>query len=436
VFTRGSNLKTLKTLSRRLLVDFLGPFFLALFVLTFILLMDRLFLLIDLLVRKGIGFAITGELVLLSLPFTLSMSMPLAMLVAAVMSYGRASQDNEIDAIRTAGIQVFRVLAPVLIASGVIAVAMVYFNGYVVPNSGFRLRDLMMDLAAKRPAIRLESGVFNQDFEGYTIYIGTLNERTAHATDIRIYDRTKGGIPDLIVAPKGIITVSPDEKYLTLTLDSGSIHQYLGEDKYRRLEFNEHTINLPYNDDLVRQQREYRGTSELGLRDLVGHIRAAMVDIRSQQQTIQDIFKRGKLGPGDSIRLDEERTKLRFKRRDLDRLKIEQEKRYSLAFSCFLFLVFGAPLGILLRRGGLGMGFLVGLLFFALYYVLLLLGQEMADAGHISPFLGMWIANIILLPVTIELCTRTFFEYSFVTSAGRWIRAIFRKPRALKPQPG
>jgi lipopolysaccharide export system permease protein len=411
----------LKTLSRYLLLDFIGPLLLALLVLTFILLMDRLFLLIDLLVRKGVSTGVVGELVLLSIPFTMTVSTPLSMLIAAVMSCGRASHDNEIAALRSAGIQVFRVFIPVVILGVALGGLMLYFNGYVAAEANYRLRNLMMDLAIKKPAIRIEPGVFLQDFEGYTIYIGALDERTSRIRDIRIYDRTQGGTPDLIVAPRGTIGTTPDEKYLTLTLDSGAVHQYLGDSKYRRLEFKEHIINLPFNEDLVRKDREYRGNREMTLPALAKRMRAAAGDVKTEARNVREITKKGKLMAGDSMRLDETRTRLRFKQRELDRLSTEANKRYSLAFSCFLFLFFGAPLGILLRRGGLGIGFLVGLLFFAAFYVLILAGEELANAGRLSPFLSMWLGNIILLPVIVELCARAFFERSFVRQAWRWL---------------
>jgi lipopolysaccharide export system permease protein len=418
-----------KILPRRQLVDFIGPFLMALVVLTFILLMDRLFLMIDLLVRKGISAPTVGELVLLSMPFTMTVSTPLAMLIAAVMSYGRASHDNEIAALRTAGIPAFRVTIPLMIAGAALCGVMVYFNGYVAADSSFRMRNLMMDLATKKPALRIEPGVFLQDFEGYTIYIGAMDEKTSRIRDVRIYDHSQSGVPDLIVAPRGIIGSTPDEKYLTLTLDSGAVHQYLGEGKYRRMEFKEHVINLPYNEDLVRKDREYRGNAEMTLSGLATRMKSARNDLNAQGKIVKGILQKGKLLPGDSMRLDEERTKFRFKHREMDRLNIEVNKRYSLAFSCFLFLFFGAPVGILLRRGGMGIGFLVGLIFFAVFYILLLAGEEMANSGRLSPFVGMWLGNLLLFPVTVELSARTFFEYSFVQRIVRFrpVRNVISK---------
>jgi lipopolysaccharide export system permease protein len=426
----------LKTLARYFLFDFIGPFLLAVAVLTFILLMDKLFLMIDLLVRKGIGVGTVGQLILLSLPPTMSISTPLAMLIAAVMSYGRASQDNELGAIRTAGIQVFRVFIPVMIAGVALAGLMVYFNGFVVADSSFKLRNLMMDMATKRPAIRVEPGVFMTDFEGYTIYIGAMNEKTSAITDVRIYDRTQAGTPDLIIAPKGMLTATPDEKYLVLTLDSGAIHQYLGGDKYRRVEFNEHVINLPFNEDLQHKDRDYRGNHEMTLTALDKQMGQLRKDAKSQQKVVHDLVK-NKKGPwnqADSIRIGEEVTKLRYKQKDIDRLATETNKRWSLSFSCFLFLFFGAPLGIMLRRGGMGTGFLVGLVFFAAFYILMVGGEDLASSGKLSPFIGMWLGNIILLPVTIELCARTFLEYSIIGHFWSWVRTRIL-PRSRAPGP-
>jgi lipopolysaccharide export system permease protein len=322
-----------------------------------------------------------------------------------------------------------------MLAGVALAGLMLYFNGYVVADSSFKLRNLMMDMATKRPAIRVEPGVFMTDFQGYTIYIGTINEKTSAITDIRIYDRTQAGTPDLIVAPKGTLTATPDEKYLVLTLDSGAIHEYLGGDKYRRVEFGEHVINLPYNEDLEHKDRDYRGNHEMTLTALDKQIDQMRKDAKSQAKVVRDL-ERNKKGPwnqADSIRIGEEVTKLRYKQRDIGRLATETNKRWSLSFSCFLFLFFGAPLGILLRRGGLGTGFLVGLLFFAAFYILLVGGEDLASTGKVSPFLGMWLGNIILLPVTVELCARTFLEYSIIGHLGSWFRTRVL-PRFRPPQ--
>lgn len=426
----------MKTLARYLLFDFIGPFLLSVTVLTFILLMDKVFLMIDLLVRKGIGAAAVGQLILVSLPPTMTVTTPVGMLIASVMCFGRASQDNELAAVRTAGIQVFRVFVPVMLAGVALAGLMVYFNGFVAADASFKLRNLMMDMATKRPAIRVEPGVFMTDFQGYTIYFGTINEKTSEITDIRIYDRTQGGTPDLIVAPKGRLTSTPDEKYLVLTLDSGAIHQYLGEDKYRRVDFTEHVINLPYDEDLQHTDRNYRGNQEMTLTALNRQMGQLLKDAKAQQKVVHDLIK-NKKGPwnqADSIRIGEEVTKLGYKQKDVSRLATEVNKRWSLSFSCFLFLFFGAPLGILLRRGGLGAGFLVGLLFFAAFYILMVAGEDLATSGKLSPFIGMWLANILVLPVTVELCARTFLEYSIIGHFRSWLQARVL-PRFRRPAP-
>ncbi|MEO0093533.1 MAG: LptF/LptG family permease, partial [candidate division WOR-3 bacterium] len=128
-----------------------------------------------------------------------------------------------------------------------------------------------------------------------------------------------------------------------------------------------------------------------------------------------------------NFQIQEIETKVRYKWQELNRYLVETHKKFSLAFSCFFFLFFGAPLGILLRRGGIGFGFIVGLIFFAIYYILLIAGEELADSGRLSPFIGMWLPNLFLLPIVVELFLRTFWEKSVIRFIKGWWQSILSK---------
>lgn len=418
----------MKIFHRYLILEFIGPYFLSLFVLAFILLMDRLFLLIDLLVRKGINIGIVLEIMLVSLPSVISYTAPLGTLIGSVMTMGRLSQDNEISAIKSSGISLTRIFSPLSIFALLIMLVMVFFNGFVWPESEHKARNLLMDVARKKPAVRISEGVFMDDFEGYTIYIGSMNERKSQIFNVAIFQKQKNLSPRLITAKQGKVNNSPDEKYLIFNLFNGEIHELEDEDKYRRLTFRDYQLQIPVDIEFVRRERTYRSTREMSLFTLVKNISKLSSEAKKLNRSMKTQIAKLKSASGSQssdpahLRIEEEKTKVRYKKIEANRYWIEVHKKFSLAFSCFFFLFFGAPLGVVLKKGGIGLAFIVGLVFFAVYYILLIAGENLADSQKISPFLGMWFSNLILLPVIIELYLRTHYEKSLLTYLQRKVK--------------
>lgn len=403
----------MKILQRYALKQFVSPFLLAVVILAFVLLMDRLFLLADLLVRKGVAVDIVGEVMVLSLPFVVSVCAPLGSLIAGVVTFGRMAEDNEIRVIRAAGIPLFRVILPTAGACALLMLAMVGFNGFVVPESHHRVRNLLTDVARKKPALRVREGVFMDDFANYLIYIGSIDERRSQVKNVALFERRQGKqSPGFVTAPKGEIAYTDDDSYMILTLYDGEIHELEDEDTYRRLSFRRHVINVPMDVELIRRDREYRGDQEMTLAQLSERVN----QLRGEEAKITGEIRATRVEAEKNeparLKLDELATRLRYKRLETARYETEFQKSLSLAFSCFFFLLFGAPLGILLRRGGIGTGFIVGLVFFALYYVLLMAGENFANTGKMSPFLGMWLPNLMLLVPVAEMAARAFLQRS------------------------
>jgi len=402
-----------KILQRYALKQFIPPFFLAIVILTFVLLMDRLFLLADMLVRKGVAVAVVAELAVVSLPFVVAICTPLGSLIAGVVSFGRMAQDNEILVIRAAGIRVTRLLTPIALVCLLLLGAMLGFNGYVVPEAQHRVRNLLTDVARKKPAMRIREGVFMDDFAGYMVYIGSMDERRSTVRNVAIFQTgASAGTPGFVTAPRGQISYTADGGYMVMTLSDGEMHELVDAHTYRRLMFHRHVINVVMDDELVRRDREYRSDEEMALPQL----RATMGQLRREagefKRQADEAGQQAGLSEPDRLKHDEFKSRARYKSLEAARYQVEMQKRLSISFSAFFFLLFGAPVGLLLKRGGVGTGFIVGLVFFGLYYVLLLAGEALAEAGRLSPFLGMWLPNIILvLPVT-ELVLRAFFERS------------------------
>ncbi len=408
--------------------DFIGPFVFAVIVLTAVLLLDKIFLLVDLLVKKGIPFLAVAELMLYSTPFVLEFAVPMGILIASVMLFGRLAQDNELTAIRSAGINPFRLLIPLIIFTTILTILMTLFNGFILPEANHRARNLISDIARKKPAVRIYEGVFLDDFPGYILYIGSIDDRTGKISDVTIWEKKNpDDIPTLIKSKTGKISTSPDEKYFIIELESGEISELVDREKYRHLSFDYYVINLPIDVEFMRRERKYRSDQELVHSDLYAKTKSLKKEIRDLKKEIKSLNQISDINLR-KYRLDDTQAKLRSRIAEYNQFATELEKKYALAIACIVFLFWGAGLGGYIKRSGLGVGFIVGLVFFAVYYILILAGEEFAEAGRITPFIGMWFSNLILIPLAIEFTAVTFLEFSFIKKISQYL------PKFNKPQ--
>ncbi|MEO0098186.1 MAG: LptF/LptG family permease [candidate division WOR-3 bacterium] len=404
----------MKIIQRYILSLFIPPFFFAIAVLSFILLMNRLFLLADLLIKKGIRFTIVLEVATYSLPFVLTYITPLAVMVAGVMTYGKLAQDNELTALKASGVNLFRLLIPTLFFCIALSFVMVFFNGFLLSESEHKLRNLLLDLARKKPAVKIREGVFMNEFGDWTIYIGSLNSKEGKISDIFLFK--KGGAnPLFITAPNGFLKSSPDEGYFSFHLFSGEIHELVENERYRKLQFTEHIVNIPLETELIRREREYRSFSEMNFTHLLPMIKKISEEKRVLRRKIKELEREKEFDP-IKMKIEEEKNRLKYKTKEGERYAGEMHKRLSLAFSCLFFFLFGSFLGIILKKGGMGFAFLATLLFFAFYYILLIAGESGIENGKLPGYLAMWLPNFLLLPIIGEFAYSALFDRSLFLS--------------------
>jgi len=379
--------------------------------------MNELFRLIDLFVRKGLPFAIVGQILIYTLPVIISYTAPMAILVAVVMTFGRAAQDNEILALKTNGLSFLSIMRTPFVITLFFMIFLVFFNNYVLPESNHRVRNLMLDVTRKRPAVRLSEGVFTEDFRGYTIYIGKKDERYSKIYDVTIYD-AKDGI--LITAPRGDMKSFEQDNILRFTLYDGELHQLVDSMKYQKTQFDKQILNIQLDDEMVRKERDYRNQDELdinGLEQVIQEHKKTIVDIKGQiaqtGRNAVDDYLRGEVASLDRAIFEiEKRAKtLESTARKLARYQVSYYKKFSLAFACLVFVIIGAPLGYLFKRGGIA-GILAGVFLFSSYYILVIAGEEFADRRNFPAFWGMWLPNFILLGCGIYLFLAAEFDRS------------------------
>lgn len=363
--------------------------------------MDQLFRLLDLLVRKGLPINIVGQILMYHLPLIMSYTAPMAILVGIVMTFGRFAHDNEILALKTSGLTFFSIMRMPVFLTLLFSVFLIYFNNYILPESNHRLRNLMMDVSRKRPAIRLPEGVFSDDFPGYTVYIGRKDERHSKLFDITIYDKRNNL---MMTAPDGELKDLEEQNIVQFTLYNGELHQLIDNSKYQRTKFAKQIVNMEVNTDLIKKERTYRDQNELnidGLKKKVSETKKELQQIHSEIAEI-GINALELYLQGERVNLGEERFKIekrlqaiKSKSRKISRYLIELNKKFSLAVACLLFVLVGAPLGYISKKGGIA-GILIGVLLFSLFYILILAGEEFADRRGFSPFWAMWLPNLLL----------------------------------------
>jgi lipopolysaccharide export system permease protein len=428
----------------------LVPWLLGFGVVTYLLQLDFLVDIMDLLIGRGIPLRAVVELFLLSLGWMVALSVPCGVLVATLMTFGRMSQDNEITALKTSGINVFRVVVAPLAAALVLSSALAAFNSWVLPETNHRLASLMVDVSQKRPTVRLAEGVFVNDFPGYSLLIRRVVGTTNEMRGVTLFEFGANPSPNIIVAESGTLSYLPDGDTAVLELHDGVIHEVPGDTpgarKYRRLAFDVHRIFVPGAGAALRRSvREMRSDREMSLPQLRREIASAAKDLEAAQQRgdvvlAQTSIRSLLLVPradgtgtgtpaawfaalaswlhGDKIDFStvppEMRSELQLARLEVDTLsrrkaslEVEMHKKFALAFACVVFVLVGAPLGIRVRRGGVAIGFL-SIVFFAFYYLCLQFGESFADRLLLPPALAMWLANIVLggwgLWATLRAC--------------------------------
>lgn len=351
---------------RYVLKEHIWPFFLGVFSLTVILIMNQIFVLVWDIVGKGIKATTVLYVLFLYLPSIITLTVPMGVMVSSCMAFGRLSQDMEIMALRATGVNPLKLnTLPVIFGVG-LTFLMVWFNNHILPESNHRLKNIMLDMAQKKPCFRIRALVTLEDFPGYDMQVGEVDYKKSEIYKVKLFEKETGRE---IFAKRGFFYT--DSAKITLLLKDGEIHELYGGERYRRLSFLEHYIYLPVDNQFVQQNREYRGERELSACAL--------------QEKIQELKNTTK-GPSDV-----------YKKRKISSLLVEYHKKYSIPFACLAFVILGCPLAIRVRRGGAGAGFGLALLIFIFYYVCLVGGENLGDRGVIAPWLSMWFPNLVLL---------------------------------------
>ena len=439
---------------RYILRAHLGPFAFSLVTLMFVFLLQFVMKFIDQLVGKGLTAWVITELIALSLAWMLVLAVPMSVLVATLMAFGDLSSKNEITAMKACGLSTYRMMLPVLVGAFAVGITLLWFNNDVLPDANHSLRTLTIDIHRKKPGINLRNGVFSQDIPGYSILVRRTFEKTNELEGVTLFDYTNPGVNICITAERGTISFSPDFRKLIMDLRQGEIHELDLQRMmaYRKIRFESHRIAMDVEGfDFTRSSESafQRGNRELGapamlvIVDSLGQVRQTILDgIRTRTAAEMDTLLRGRpvstaslyqYPPGTAssyAALNDARSfstmiatdlfRVENLDRQIDQYMVEVHKKYSIPTACLVFVFIGVPLGIMARRGGFGTAATLSLGFFVLYYACLIGGEKLADRGLLSPFTGMWSANIIIglmgIYLTVRVARETVvIDWSFIT---------------------
>ena len=417
----------------------LVPLLLGFGVVTFILEMDVMFDYLDLMVNRGVPPGVVLQLFLLSMGYIVALSVPCAVLVAVLMTFGRLSQDNEITALRASGVNLGSVLLGPLAAALALSVGLTLFNNHVLPESNHAFANLLIDIGRMRPTARLQEGVFITDLPGYNLLVQSVNGRTNEMRGVTIYQMNAGGPPTTILAKRGFLSYTPDGRSAVLELKDGEIHEVpqdeAGARRYRRMVFKTHVIYIPGAGGMLeRTVRTSRSDREMSARDLsrerdrvvenyqqsFANHRARLLQMGLPPEAVSSLAPEalpwprriagtvarlfGREDPLERFARDRpavrsEAEMWRMEREGLRRriasLSVEYHKKFSLPAACVVFVLIGAPLGMRVRRAGPAVAF-VSIGFFLFYYLCLVGGEELANRLLLPPWLAMWLPNLAL----------------------------------------
>jgi lipopolysaccharide export system permease protein len=409
--------------------ELVGPFVFAVAVATFVLLLARIFNMVELIVTKGVPVLTVAELFAYYVPALLAMTVPGAMLIATLMAFGRLSGDNEITALKSSGVSLYSIIVPVAVVGLVLTGFTYVFLDQIVPVSNHRFKNLMLDIGMKRPDLNVRERVFIRDFPGYELYINDINERTGELTDVTVFRSEGGKLQSIITAKNGRIFPEAKPGYIVLELYNGEMHEADPEnpDTYRRLRFESQQVNLEFNSELVRTMSSAKGDREMTVGEMMGEV-----------ESLDDAIARVRLQQGDSpVQREFIDEQVRSYNRRKNEFLVEVHKKVAIPFACIVFVFVGAPLGVVVRRGGKGVGFSLGLVFYLSYYIFLVAGESFGDRGIIAPWFSMWLANIVLAGFGAFLLYKAVHERSTVDffwwlSPSRF-RVVRRLTLRLKP---
>lgn len=434
----------MNTLNKYLFKQSLIPFLLSVAVITTVLFLQFLIRAVDRFLGKGLDALTIFEYLYLNLAWIIALSVPMSLLISSVMTFGRMSQQNEITALKSAGINLYNIIKPAILFGSLVGIGLCLFNNFILPEMNYNARLLARDIYKKKPELSIEPGYFVDMIPQYTMIVKEMDGKDFK--DVKIFSKNQKSEQTTIYANQG--SLSSDGNMITIDLMDGEIHEIdLSDyDYYRKIKFKTHQIMISMDELMLNR------TSESNRTDREMRVPKMIQEIEKNNNLISQIYDRinkvkeeiGITNPNaNTLAIIENEIEL-LKQKKMNRVtekkefnkdvpipalenkdyilsltnnarqfkneftlienyektnnkfKVEIHKKFTLALACVLFTMVGAPLGILVRNGGMTIASGLSIAFFLVYYILLIWGEQLADRNLLNPGLGSWLPNIIL----------------------------------------
>ena len=406
-----------KIINKYIIKELTLPFVSSLFILIFVLLSNFILKNMDKFLGKGISLGTVLKFLIYNSAWIISLAIPMSILIATLMAFGRLSSDNEITAFKASGISMNRLLIPAMFFGFIVFAFVTPFNLWVLPEMNHNVRKISHEISRNRPDIEFNEQLLNS-FSDKIIYVGKrINTHTFD--NVVIFDKARKD-HTTIMAEKGNFKSFQDG--IVINLENGSIHEELVNNEYRKTYFDTYKIAIPFDqleynlsNNLVRQERE------LNINSLSKKIKSYKKNIQNSKNYIKQ--NENKIDSLNNLLTENENSdyknilKINMIKNQIDNLvsrknknikliknyeqqinkySVEIHKKFSIPIACFIFILLGTPLGIMAKNSNMSVSIAISILFFIIYWSFLIAGEDFADRGKFSPALSMWSPNIFL----------------------------------------
>lgn len=468
-----------------MLQTFLPLFFMTFGICLFIVLMQFLWRNIDDLVGKGLGLAVMGEMFFYAALFLVPMALPLAILLASLMTFGNLGEKFELLAMKSAGVSLFHIMRPLIVTVAMISIGAFFFQNNAMPIIQVKLYTLLYSIKQKSPELDIREGVFNSQIKGFNVYVKHKNPETGRLYDVIIYDHSDGfDNARVITSDSAQMKISADKLFLVLDLFQGESFENLNTNQkrsaktksvpYRRESFTTKQVLIAFDGNFNRTDDSFLKGRFVGkdIQHLQAYIDSAGVvvdsiknvqgqhilkssyrkDLEEKKELknkikkvhLEDLSTMNFYDIYNSLKPSQQRSLLQtarnstesiksdyyFKAANLSsqayevrRHKTEWHKKFTISFACLVFFFIGAPLGAIIRKGGLGTPVVLSVLLFIFYYIIDNTGFKMARDGIWSAWQGMWLSSFVLAPLGIFLTYKAVTD-SVVMNLDTYVEAI------------
>ncbi|MFI5130288.1 MAG: LptF/LptG family permease [Chitinophagales bacterium] len=448
-----------KKLDKLIIKAFIGPFAATFFITLFVLLMQFFWLWVDDFVGKGLSVNVIAKFIWYQSAVLVTLALPLAVLLSSLMTFGNLGESFELVAIKSSGISLLRFMRPLFLVTILLSGVAFLFSNYIIPVANLKSRTLLADIVQAQPAFDLREGVFYDKIGGFAIKIGKKEANDSMIRDVIVYEQNNPLQDNFIIAKSGVMGVSADKRFLEFNLKDGWRYEERGDKfggpktDYIRLGFKDYKKRFDLSsfgfqsitpdsvnrnnekmlsmrqlnkniDSFTKENKEFFAQTmkstysflpftqffdTVAIKEFPTDTSAGIKSAKSFEELVPDSALQTThdraLNQVTSLRQNLEANRQNMKERDkrLRRHKIEWHHKIVLSIACLVLFLIGAPLGSIIRKGGLGTPLIFAIVFFMIFYFSTTIGEKLAGENTLTPFTGMWLATFLLVPVGIFL---------------------------------